>query len=196
MNCSECGIKIDYRSVTGLCAKHWKEATGGKIKPMPADFAIYSIRKSWRELAPHYGVSRSTITAWRRECAIAGGKRLPWSAQEDSVLRGSFGSMSNDALGVMLNRSGESVKARAKLLGLIKPRPAMFVRRDMQARLNTGPTGEAAYLQGYGPIYRCFSDGKANPIGHYWYWAGQVLTHDEMEAKARAHRERRELLAA
>lgn len=196
ISCAVCGIKIDYRSVTGLCKEHWKEETGGKLKPMPEDFPIFSANKSWRELAARYGVSRSTITVWRRESAMAGGKRLPWSEQEDGVLRSRYGTIPNEQIGAMLNRSGEAVKSRAKLLGLVKRSLGVFIRRETQTRLNAGHTGEAAYLQAYGPIYRCYSDGTQNTAGHYWYWAGQVLTHDEMEAKARAHRERRQLLAA
>lgn len=195
MNCTQCGVEIDYRSATGLCLEHFREA-GGKHKPMPADFPTYSVHKGWRELCPHYGISRSTLTVWRREASIAAGKRVPWSEQDDGILRANYGSASYDAIGAQLERSPHAVKARAKLLGLIKPSAGLFIRRETQTRISHGHSGEAAYLQAYGPIYRCHKDGTPAPIGACWYWAGQVLSHDEMEAKARAHRERKALLAA
>lgn len=195
VRCAQCGVKIDYRSVSNLCREHFLEAKGNQ-KLMPDDFPAYSVGKSYRELCPHYGISRSTLTIWRRQAAIQSGKRLPWSPEEDEYLRDNIKTLSIDAIAAELGRSSGSVKGRVSTLQLKTGRPQGWQRRELSAPLMAGHSGEAAYLQAFGPIYRCHKDGTQAAIGAYWHWAGQILTHDEMEAKARAHRERKKLLAA
>lgn len=162
--------------------------------PVPADFAERSNGRSERQLSEIYGVGRNVIGRWRRESGWSA--RAFWSAHEDDYLRTHFQTSTIEAIAAHLNRTTGSIKGRASMLRLKTGRPVGWVRRELSTPINAGHSGEAAYLQAYGPIYRCYSDGKANPAGHHWYWAGQVLTHDEMEAKARAHRERKRLLAA
>ncbi|MGB3844286.1 MAG: hypothetical protein WA940_00315 [Sphingopyxis sp.] len=173
----------------------------GRSIPIPADFAQYSRDKCWRELCPHYGISRSTLTIWRRETAVSQGRRLPWLPEEDRYLRDHYGTSSMDGVAGHLGRTINSVKARARVLGIQSPQPSRSRHWNISPRSRVTPfasghSGEAAYLQRFGSIYRCHADGTPTPIGAHWYWAGNVLTHDEMEAKARAHRERKALLAA
>lgn len=161
--------------------------------PMPDNFHSYASERSLRALAAQFKVSCDTVMRWRRELGIQASRYKPWP-DDDGYLRANYGTMTAADIASTLGRTVDSVKTRAKKLGLIKARPGVFVRREVQSKLMPGHSGGAAYLQAYGPIYRCHSDGTPAPIGAYWYWAGQVLTHDEMEAKARAHRERRALL--
>lgn len=163
---------------------------------IPDDFAAFALNKGWRAIAERYGVSRETITKWRRETALSKGALPAWSPEDDGYLHANYRTLPVADIAAHLNRSVHGVKARARKLGIQSPNRTVFIRRETQTRMMSGHSGEAAYLQRYGAIYRCHKDGTAAPIGAYWYWAGQVLTHDEIEAKARAHRERRELLAA
>ncbi len=165
--------------------------------PIPADFATYGSERSERQLMVQYKVCRETIARWRRELAMVIGRRTPWTPDEDAFLRANYGTMTFTEIGAHLGRSIDAAKARAQKLGIQSARkPGWNLQpRTVGTSIAAGHSGEAAYLQAYGPIYRCHKDGTPAPIGAYWYWARQVLTHDEMEAKARAHRERRELLA-
>lgn len=196
ITCSECGASIDYRSTSGLCITHFRATY-----KVPDDFLAMSTKgnRSGRKLAAHYGVSRETIARWKSEQAIVTGARTCWSADEDAYLRANYATASRTDIAAHLGRSEPAVKGRSALLGLTSGKPRgwnLTTRRELMSKMSAGHSGEAAYLQAYGPIYRCHSDGQQAQIGAYWFWAGQVLTHDEMEAKARAHRERRELLAA
>ncbi len=170
--------------------------------PMPDGFYGYARHRSLREISAHYKVSVETVMRWRRESALESGRRTAWTPDEDAYLIAHYATSRPGEIGERLNRTLTSVRSRAKKLGLQTPKSQAERRdvlrivrpRDLQSKLMPGNYGEAAYLQAYGPLYRCYSDGKPAPAGHYWYWAGQVLTHDEMEAKARSHRERRALL--
>lgn len=188
--CTQCGVVIDYRSATGLCNQHYRELSNA-----PADFAEYCVHRTQREISKHYGVCRNTVQRWRRELAIETGKRVAWNDEDDAYLRANIRSASLESIAAHLGRTVGAVKGRASNLQLKTGRPVGWVRRELNpAPMMAGHSGEAAYLQGYGPIFRCHKDGTQAAIGAYWYWAGQVLTHSEMEAKARSHRERRALL--
>lgn len=198
MNCSHpgCPVVLSTRNVTGMCLDHSRHRTSGHRRDdIPDGFAEVAGTLGLRDLTKRFHASSSVIMRWRKDLGIEVGHYKSW-ADDDGYLRANYGSMTAVELAAQLDRTVDSIKSRAKKLGLIKARPAEFVRRETQTRMAPGYSGEAAYLQAYGPIYRCHKDGTPAPIGAYWYWAGQTLTHDEMEAKARAHRERRELLAA
>lgn len=164
--------------------------------PMPDNFPSYAAERSLRQLAAQYNVCRETVTRWRRELDLVIGTRAPWTPDEDAHLRRHYGTMPLAEIGSRIGRSADAVKKRALKLGIQSPRKQGWNLQPRTAgtKIASGHSGAAAYLQAYGPIFRCHKDGTQAAIGAYWYWAGQVLTHDEMEAKARAHRERRALL--
>lgn len=164
--------------------------------PMPACFPAVASEQSIRALSARYNVCRETVMRWRKEISAVTRERPAWTPDEDAYLRTHYGTMGFTDIGSKLNRSAHACKSRAQKLGIQSPRKQGWNLQPRTAgtKIAAGHSGEAAYLQAYGPIYRCHSDGTPAPIGAYWYWAGQVLTHDEMEAKARSHRERRALL--
>lgn len=192
--CTQCGVVLAPRNVTGLCLEHSRAKVSGlRRDAIPEGFAEVAADSSVRALSKRFGACHDVIVRWRKSLGLDSNHYKKW-ANDDGFLRANYGSMSSAAIAEHLNRTVDSVKTRAKKLGLIKARPAVYIRRETQVRMMAGHSGAAAYLQAYGPIFRCHKDGAQSPIGAYWYWAGQVLTHDEMEAKARSHRERRALL--
>lgn len=198
MICSHdtCERELSRRNMTGLCLEHSRHVYGrNRRDDIPDGFPEVAASLGVRELVKRFGACAEVIARWRKELGIDTAHYRKWG-NDDGFLRANYGSMTAAAIAEHLDRTVDSVKTRAKKLGLIKRKPGVFVRREMQAPMMAGHGGEAAYLQAFGPIYRCHKDGTANPIGAYWRWAGQTLTHDEMEAKARAHRERKAVLAA
>lgn len=165
--------------------------------PMPDNFPSYASERSLRQLSKQFKVSCETVTRWRKDLALVIGTRTPWTPDEDNYLRIHYGTKRFTEIGGHIGRSADAVKKRALKLGIQSARKQGWNLQPRTAgtKIAAGHSGEAAYLQAYGPIYRCYKGGEANPAGNYWYWAGQVLTHDEMEAKATAHRERKALLA-
>lgn len=190
----DCAVVLSRRNATGMCLEHSRHRVSGQRRDaIPEGFADVANTLSIRELVRRFGACADVVTRWRKSLGVDVGHYKKW-ADDDEYLRANYGLISVYYIADRLDRTVDSVKTRAKKLGIAKGRPGVFVRREMQSKLMPGHDSEAAYLQAYGPIYRCHSDGTPAPIGAYWYWAGQVLTHDEMEAKARSHRERRALL--
>lgn len=191
--CTQCGVKIDPKSVTGLCHDHWLAAGGAKI-PIPDDFATYAIDKGWRDLAARYKVSRSTITIWRREVAIQQGRRVAWNDDDDAYIRAHYRSASLASMAEHLGRSPAAVKSRARLIGLQLNRkpPQLWRMADRQPSVAGRVKGRADMAADHirahdrTPVYRCNPDGQPNPKGSHWkYGHGSlVLTEAELFAKA------------
>lgn len=190
----DCAVVLSLRNATGMCLEHSRHRVSGQRRDaIPEGFAEVANSLGVRELVRRFGACAEVIMRWRRALGVDVSHYKKW-ADDDGYLRANYGSIPVADIASTLGRTVDSVKTRAKKLGITNGRPGVFVRREIQSRIMPGHSGGAAYLQAYGPIYRCHSDGSQAPIGAYWYWAGQVLTHDEMEAKARSHRERRALL--
>lgn len=193
VSCKVCGVAIDYRSTTGLCHKHYIEAGGMKLQ-IPADFSEYARGKDWRQLTTHYKISRSTLTLWRRETAIAEGRRVPWSDEDDNYLRANYGRSAIADVASYLGRSPESTKSRARFLGIQRRRtpPQLWKTSDRMPKVSGRVKGvadmAAEFIRGYDrvAIYRCDPDGRPNPKASHWkYGFGSVvLTENELLAKA------------
>lgn len=193
--CSQCDAPIDYRTVSGLCQEHY-DATGSRAMPIPDGFAAFAEHKGWREICAQYGISRSTLTIWRRETALAHGKRVSWSDDDIAYLRSSYRAVPTSEIAARLGRTEQSVKTRAKKLGLQEPVAAFrqnygFLRDrkpNVSGRVQSTADTAATFIRGFDrtPVYRCDSDGTANPKGDHWkYGHGRmVLTEDELFAKA------------
>lgn len=166
----------------------------GRSIPIPADFAEYSRDKSWRELCPHFGISRSTLTIWRRETAIAQGRRVAWSDDDDACLKQSYGVVTAGDLAARLGRSINAVKSRARVLGLQRPtfRPQFGFTRDrkpnVSGRVQSYADMAAAFIRAHDrtAVYRTTQEGAPDPKGGHWkYGFGSlVLTEAELIAKA------------
>ena len=194
--CSRCGTPIDYRTVSGLCKEHF-EGSGGRSLPIPEGFAAFAEHKGWREICPVYGISRATLTIWRRETAIAQGARFAWSNDDDGYLRANYRALPVGDIAAKLNRTIASVKTRAKKLGLqgrSKPafQPQYGFMRDrkpnVSGRVQSSADMAAAFIRAHDrtAIYRTNQDGAPNPKGDHWkYGYGSlVLTEGELLAKA------------
>lgn len=158
--------------------------------PAPPD---YDPAIPLRRAAAIYGVSRGTLSRWRREVGYKGtpGALEPWSDIEDQQLRANFSALTYDQLSTLIGRSASAVKARAILLGLRKS--STRYQRDLRVKFDgqraKGHTDLAAeYVRCHDrvAIFRCDDDGGPNPKGKCWkYGFGSlVLTDDELIAKA------------
>lgn len=192
----DCGKVLGSRNLSGLCHTHSRVTnTCNRRDDIPEGFAEVAATMSIRALSRQFKASVEVCTRWRKSLGLASAHYQTWEA-DDAFLRANYGVMPANLIAASLNRSLNSVKTRAKKLGLQSARKGVFVRRETHVKMMAGHEGEAAYLQRFGAIFRCHRDGTPSNIGACWYWAGKVLSHDEMERAARNHRERRELLAA
>lgn len=78
----------------------------------------YAQTHTQAEVAKMIARSKDSVKKKSDRLGIVFQKRNNYSLQEDSFLELNYGIMSNHDIGVRINRTQESVRARAKLLGL------------------------------------------------------------------------------
>ena len=158
--------------------------------PVPADFDP-SI--PLRTAAARYGVSRFTLSRWRREVGYRGkpGAMEPWLPVEDQQLKANFNTLSYGEIAALIGRTASAVKSRAIQLGLRKAstqfqRDSRIKFEGQRAKGLVDLAAEHVRCHDRVAIFRCDSDGAPNPKGDRWkYGFGSlVLTDDEMIAKA------------
>lgn len=161
---------------------------------IPADFISFAENKGWRAIAARYGVSRETITKWRREAALSKGARPGWSAEEDAYLTAHYRTAAMPDIAEHLGRSVNAVKSRARALGIQVStfRQHFGFTRDrkpnVSGRVQSSADMAAGFIRAHdrAAVYRTNQDGAPNPKGDHWkYGYGSlVLTEDELIAKA------------
>lgn len=160
------------------------------ISPRPADYDPSIPLTAAMKI---YGVSRGTLSKWRKELGYrgVGGSTDPWTPEEDQQLKANFNTLAWPQLADLIGRSVSAVKSRSILLGLRKA--ATKFQRDtrakfegMRAKGHADLAAEYVRCHDRVAIFRCDADGRPRPKGDHWkYGFGSlVLTEDELMAKA------------
>lgn len=160
--------------------------------PLPADFGDTAARMSVRKLCAHYGVCKMVVMRWRKEIGTAPDARVTWSQQDREYVRAHYATGSLEDMAAKLGRSVHAIAGMANQLGVRRQRNAGWFNRDrkpnVSGRVQSFADMAAAFIRAHDrtAIYRCDSDGQANPKGGHWkYGHGSlVLTEAELFAKA------------
>lgn len=189
-----CGATISRKATRCVeCAKPFRAAAiSARRRAVPADFAEVAVGKGLDKLVHHYSAGLGTVKRWLQESGIDRGQLATngWvkrPAPDDFTTNAPVCTVAQlchlyGVSSTIISRWLAETGATPIRTGFV---PNRSRGRPFQPHRDVSPEGQAAaFLQRFGPVFRCDRDGNPNPKGTHWRRGSFVLSGTEIIDRA------------